>query len=159
MSLAYPAFAVRSKLSETRWRTPFLVWMDGIEAGWAVPLLLIGFVGVWFVYMVLAYSNGDLHSDVLEAWTLGRNWDWGNAKHPPLMGWIARAWTTVFPLTNWSLHLMSLTNAAVGLWFVDLISRRFVDGDNENARNGFHGGVVKGLIGVALTGLTGGRSP
>ena len=27
----------------------------------------------------------------------------------------------------------------------------------ENARNGFHGGVVKGLIGMALAGLTGGR--
>jgi Dolichyl-phosphate-mannose-protein mannosyltransferase len=131
MSLVYPAFAARLKLSETHWRRPFLVWMDGIEAGWAVPLLLVGFVGVWFVYMVLAYFDGDLHSDVLEAWTLGRNWDWGNAKHPPLMGWIARAWTTVFPLTNWSLNLMSLTNAAVGLWFVDLISRRFVHGDKR----------------------------
>jgi electron-transferring-flavoprotein dehydrogenase len=27
----------------------------------------------------------------------------------------------------------------------------------ENARNGFHGGFVKGLMGMALTGLTGGR--
>jgi electron-transferring-flavoprotein dehydrogenase len=27
----------------------------------------------------------------------------------------------------------------------------------ENARNGFHGGIVKGMIGMALTGLTGGR--
>jgi 4-amino-4-deoxy-L-arabinose transferase-like glycosyltransferase len=131
MSLAYPAFAARPKFSETQWRRPFLIWMDGIEAGWAVPLLLVGFVGVWFVYMVLAYSGGDLHSDVLETWTLGRNWDWGNAKHPPLMGWMARAWTTVFPLTNWSMNLMSLTNAAVGLWFVDLISRRFVRGDKR----------------------------
>ena len=72
-----------------------------------------------------------MHSDVLEAWTLGRTWDWGNDKHPPLMGWIAQTWTTVFPLTNWSLNLMSLTNAAVGLWFVDLISRRFVRGDKR----------------------------
>ena len=131
MSLAYPAFAARPKFSDTHWRKPFLLWMDGIEAGWAVPLLLVGFVGVWFVYMTVAYADGDLHSDVLEAWTLGRNWDWGNAKHPPLMGWVARAWTTVFPLTNWSLNLMALTNAAVGLWFIDLISRRFVRGDKR----------------------------
>ncbi len=27
----------------------------------------------------------------------------------------------------------------------------------ENARNGFHGGIVKGMIGMALAGLTGGR--
>ena len=131
MSLAYPAFAARPKVAETHWRRPFLVWMDGIEAGWAVPLLLVGFVGVWFVYMVLAYFDGDLHSDILEAWTLGRTWDWGNSKHPPLMGWVSRAWTTVFPLTNWSFALMSLTNAAAGLWFVDLIARRFVRGDKR----------------------------
>src|SRR3954453_4305343 len=131
MSLAYPAFAARPKFSPAQWRTPFLLWIDGIEAGWGVPLLLVGFVGVWFVYMVLAYFDGDLHSDILEAWTLGRSVDWGNAKHPPLMGWVARAWTTVFPLTNWSLNLMALATAAVGLWFVDLISRRFVHGDKR----------------------------
>ena len=131
MSLAYPALAARPKLSSPDWRRPFLLWMDGVEAGWAVPLLLVGFVGVWFVYMTLAYANGDLHSDVLEAWTLGRNVNWGNAKHPPLMGWVARGWTEVFPLTNWSLNLMALVNAALGLWFVDLIARRFVQGDKR----------------------------
>jgi len=131
MSLAYPAFATRRRVFDADWRKPFLLWMDGIEAGWAVPLLLVGFVGVWFVYMTLAYANGDLHSDVLEAWTVGRSINWGNDKHPPLMGWVARAWTTVFPLTNWSLNLMALVNAAVGLWFVDLISRRFVRGDKR----------------------------
>jgi len=131
MSLAYPALAARPKLSHADWRRPFLLWMDGVEAGWAVPLLIAGFVGVWFVYMVVAYYDGDLHSDILEAWTLGRNVNWGNAKHPPLMGWVAQGWTTVFPLTNWSLNLMALVNAAVGLWFIDLISRRFVHGDKR----------------------------
>jgi electron-transferring-flavoprotein dehydrogenase len=29
--------------------------------------------------------------------------------------------------------------------------------ESENARNGFHGGIVKGMIGMALAGLTGGR--
>ena len=105
---------------------PFLIWMDGVEAGWAVPLLLVGFVAVWFVYLVIAYFDGDLHSDVLETWTLGRSIEWGYSKHPPLMGWVARAWTSVFPLTNWSFQLLALTNAALGLWMVDLITRRFV---------------------------------
>jgi 4-amino-4-deoxy-L-arabinose transferase-like glycosyltransferase len=43
------------------------------------------------------------------------------------MGWIARAWTSVFPLTNWSFQLMALTNSALALW-ADLISRHFVRG-------------------------------
>jgi hypothetical protein len=47
------------------------------------------------------------------------------------MGWTARAWTSVFPLSNWSFQLLALTNSAVGLWAVDLISRRFVKGDKR----------------------------
>ncbi len=123
--------AARSDISPARWRRPFLVWLDGIEAGWAIPLLLIGFIAVWLAFLVIAYLGGDLHADVLETWTLGRTFEWGNSKHPPLMGWVARAWTSVFPLTNWSFQLMALTNSAIALWVVDLISRRFVRGDKR----------------------------
>jgi hypothetical protein len=105
--------------------------MDGIEAGWAIPLLLIGFTVVWLAFLIIAYLDGDLHYDVLETWTLGRGIDWSYSKHPPLMGWVARAWTSVFPLTNWSFQLLALTNAAFALWTVDLISRRFVRGDKR----------------------------
>ena len=47
------------------------------------------------------------------------------------MGWVARAWTSIFPLTNWSFQLMALINSAIALWAVDLISRRFVSGDKR----------------------------
>jgi hypothetical protein len=131
MHLAFSVLAARSDVSPARWRRPFLIWMDGIEAGWAIPLLLIGFIAVWLAFLVIAYVGGDLHSDVLETWTFGRSIEWGYSKHPPLMGWVTRAWTSVFPLTNWSLQLMALTNAAIALWAVDLISRRFVTGDKR----------------------------
>jgi Dolichyl-phosphate-mannose-protein mannosyltransferase len=132
MSLAYPILATAPPpFSLSRWRRPLLTWLDGIEEGWAVPLLLIGFVAVWSVYFVIAYFDGDLHPDVLETWTLGRNLAWGYAKHPPLMGWAARAWTEILPLTNWSFQLMAMTNAAIALWCVDLVARRFVRGDKR----------------------------
>ena len=131
MDFAFSAMAARSDISPARWRRPFLSWLDGIEAGWAVPLLLVGFVAVWMAYLVIAYLCGDLHPDVLEAWTFGRTFEWGYSKHPPLMGWVARAWTSVLPLTNWSFQLMALTNSAIALWAVDLISRRFVRGDKR----------------------------
>ena len=131
MYLAFSAMAARSDIAPARWRKPFLNWMDGIEAGWAIPLLLIGFIAVWMAFLVIAYIGGDLHSDVLETWTLGRRFEWGYSKHPPLMGWVARAWTSVFPLSNWSFQLLALVNAAFALWTVDLISRRFVKGDKR----------------------------
>jgi 4-amino-4-deoxy-L-arabinose transferase-like glycosyltransferase len=131
MYLAFSEMAARSEISPARWRRPFLIWMDGIEAGWAIPLLLIGFVAIWQAFLVIAYLGGDLHPDVLETWTLGRSIEWGYAKHPPLMGWVARAWTSVFPLSNWSFQLLALTNSAIALWAVDLITRRFARGDKR----------------------------
>jgi hypothetical protein len=105
--------------------------MDGIEDGWAIPLLIAGFVAIWMMFLAIAYVGGDLHQDVLETWTLGRSFDWGSSKHPPLMAWAARAWTSIFPLTNWSFQLLALTNSAVGLWFIDRIARQFVRGDKR----------------------------
>lgn len=131
MFVAFSAKAARSEVSPACWRRPFLSWMDGIEVGWAIPLLLFGFIAVWQAFLVIAYFGGDLHPDVLETWTLGRSIEWGYSKHPPLMGWVARAWTSIFPLSNWSLQLMALTNSVIALWMVDLISRRFTRGDKR----------------------------
>ena len=123
--------AARSDAAPARWRRPFLAWLDGIEKGWAIRLLIVGFAAIWLLFLVIAYLSGDLHPDVLETWSVGRSFAWGNAKHPPLMGWVARVWTLVFPLTDWSFQLLAMTNAAVGLWAVDLITRRFVRGDKR----------------------------
>lgn len=133
--MCYPVASVavvaRVRTLSADWRTPIQIWMDGVEAGWAVPVLLLGFVAVWQVFLSIAYVDGDLHPDVLETWTFGRSLDWGYPKHPPLMGWVARAWTSIFPLSNWSFQLMALINAAVAMWIVDLITRRFVKGDKR----------------------------
>jgi Dolichyl-phosphate-mannose-protein mannosyltransferase len=128
---SFSVAALRAELSLSRWRDWASNLVDGVEAGWGVPLLLGGFVGIWLVYLMIAYVGGDLHSDVLETWTLGRSIEWGYSKHPPLMGWAARAWTSVFPLTNWSFQLLALVNAALGLWMIDLITRRFASGDKR----------------------------
>jgi 4-amino-4-deoxy-L-arabinose transferase-like glycosyltransferase len=123
--------AAASEKHPARWRRPFNIWLEGIETGWSIPLLLALFVAVWTAYLVVAYLGAGLHPDVLETWTLGRHLAWGYHKHPPMMGWITRGWTAVFPLTDWSLQLMAMVNAAVALWAVDLISRRFVRGEKR----------------------------
>ena len=65
--------AERSDRAPARWRRPFLRWIDGVEAGWAVPLLLVSFVAIWTLYLAIAYLGAGLHPDTLEAWTLGRH--------------------------------------------------------------------------------------
>jgi 4-amino-4-deoxy-L-arabinose transferase-like glycosyltransferase len=123
--------AARSDKAPAPWRRPFMRWLDGTEPGWAVPMLLLGFVTSWMAFLKVAYLSGGLHPDTLEAWTLGRSFDWGYPKHPPLMGWIARGWTYVFPLTDWSFQLLAMANSGLALWVIDLISRRFVRGDKR----------------------------
>ena len=95
-------------------------WLDGVEEGWGIPLLLAVFVMLWTAFLVLAYQNAGLHPDVIEAWVSGRTLDWGGAKHPPLMGWVTHLWMLVFPVRDcpftcwpWSmqrLHSGSLTS-------------------------------------------------
>ena len=126
--MSLDAAAVRAK---SRWRRPFESWLNGVERGWAIPLFLIGFVAIWMLFLVIAYQGGDLHPDVLETWSIGRQFAWGNPKHPPLMGWMAAIWASVFPLTDWSFCLLAMLNSAAALWFVDLTSRRFVRGDGR----------------------------
>ncbi len=128
MDFTFSEMAARSDLNPAPWRRPFIRWLDGVEAGWSVPLLLVSFAAVWTAYLWIAYAGSGLHPDFLETWTLGRHFAWGNPKHPPLMGWVTGAWTQVFPSTDWSLQLMAMTNAALALWAVDLISRQFVTG-------------------------------
>jgi hypothetical protein len=126
IDFTFSAMAARSDLAPVRWRRPFLKWLDGTEAGWAIPLLLVGFIAIWMAFLMIAYLSGDLHPDVLETWSLGRKWEWGNFKHPPLAGWVVYLWTSVFPIADWSFQLLAMINSAIALWSVDLISRRFV---------------------------------
>jgi len=125
------AKAARSDAAPARWRRPFLAWLDGIEQGWGIPLLIFAFAAIWWLFLVVAYTGADLHPDVLETWSIGRVFAWGNPKHPPLMGWASSIWGTVFPLTDWSFQMLAMANAALALWAVDLIARRFVRGDKR----------------------------
>jgi 4-amino-4-deoxy-L-arabinose transferase-like glycosyltransferase len=126
-----PASAHVATHYPSRWRRPFERWLDGIDKGWALSAFLSAFVLIWTAFLIVAYQSGDLHPDVLETWSLGREFSWGNSKHPPLMGWIAGVWTTVFPPADWSFHLLAMLNSAVALSMVDLIGRRFVRGDKR----------------------------
>ncbi|MDH2341641.1 glycosyltransferase family 39 protein [Bradyrhizobium sp. SSUT77] len=128
IDFAFQARAERSDRTPARWRRPFLRWLDGVETGWAVPLLIACFVAIWTLYLAVAYAGSGLHPDTLEAWTLGRHFAWGYDKHPPLTGWVAASWTSVFPLSDWSLQLMAMANAGLALVFVDLVARQFVTG-------------------------------
>jgi len=105
------------------WKDRLSGWLD---SAYFIPCLLVAFVAAWTTILSIAYYDCDLHKDTLETWSVGRVLALGFWKHPPLMGWVANLWTQVFPLTDWSFRLLSMVNAALALYAVDLIARRLV---------------------------------
>jgi hypothetical protein len=113
------------------WQRPFQLWYDSEASGKAVPVFLVLFVLSWSACLILAYRGVGLHFDTVELYALGQTPAIGHAKHPPLAVWIMTAWTAVFPTADWPLFLLTITNSAIGLFFVDRIARRYVDGDKR----------------------------
>ena len=64
-----------------------------------ILLWLALFAATAAVSFSISYSVGDLHNDVLEAYALGQELQFGYDKHPPFWGWVAYAWFSVFPRT------------------------------------------------------------
>jgi 4-amino-4-deoxy-L-arabinose transferase-like glycosyltransferase len=105
-------------------------WFDAAPGGQAVWILLALFVAIWAGFQVISYASIDLHPDLLEVFAWSQNLAPG-FKHPPLAGLIAAAWFAVFPIADWSFHVLAMVNAALALFAVDLIARRYLDGDKR----------------------------
>jgi 4-amino-4-deoxy-L-arabinose transferase-like glycosyltransferase len=93
--------------------------------------ILILFVVAWTAFQTLAFAPVALHADLTEIFAWSMHPAASYYKHPPLGALIAAGWFSVFPVTDWSFHLLAMTNAAVGLFFVDLIARRYLDRDRR----------------------------
>lgn len=106
-------------------------WYDAAHDGRATWILLGLFVIAWTGFHVLAYASFDLHPDLVEIFAWSRHPAVGYSKHPPLGSLMAAAWFFVFPVADWSFYLFTMVNAAIGLFAVDLIARRYVDGDKR----------------------------
>ena len=91
----------------------------------AVALILVNAV-VWWLCYVLSRAHLDPYGDMVEAYAWGINWVWGYDKHPPLSGWVAAAWFTVFPSRDWAYYLLAVANQALAFWWLYLAARRVV---------------------------------
>ena len=97
----------------------------------AVLVLLAVFVVAWTAFHTITYATIGLHPDLTEVYNWGRHPLAGYYKHPPLGGLICALWFSIFPVTDWSFHLLAMFNAGLSLYVVDLIARRYVTGDKR----------------------------
>ncbi|MBI3438486.1 MAG: glycosyltransferase family 39 protein [Proteobacteria bacterium] len=78
--------------------------------------LLTVFVVAWTAYGAVTGLSSAVHHDTAEAYVWGREFQLGYYKHPPLWAWMAGAWFTIAPHQDWAFRLLSMINAALGLW-------------------------------------------
>src|SRR5229473_5986798 len=98
------------------------------EAG---PRLVIGFVAahavLWTFILITLKAAQDVHMDVAEAFAWGQKFQLGYGKHPPLAGWVAGAWFSLFPVKDWATYALAMTTLGVGLVICWFIALRVVD--------------------------------
>ena len=93
--------------------------------------LVIGFAAahavLWTLILVNLKAAQDVHMDVAEAFAWGQKFQFGYGKHPPLSGWVAGLWFTVFPVANWATYALAMATLGCGLVICWLIALRVVD--------------------------------
>ncbi len=94
-------------------------------------LAVLGYVALWTLYAISAKGSQDIHADMSEQYTLGRELAWGYSKHPPLPMVMVRAWFAVLPTADWAYYLLAVATAGLALWIVWRLSARFLDGEKR----------------------------
>jgi 4-amino-4-deoxy-L-arabinose transferase-like glycosyltransferase len=77
---------------------------------------LAAYTVIWTLYGVIAKASQDMQLDATEIFMLAHEPAFGYAKHPPLAPWLARAWFSVFPASDWAYYFLAMVYVALGLW-------------------------------------------
>src|ERR1700730_9827207 len=82
---------------------------------------------LWTLILIDLKAAQDVHMDVAEAFAWGQKFQLGYGKHPPLAGWVAGLWFSLFPVADWATYALAMTTVACGLVICWLIAWRVVD--------------------------------
>lgn len=101
------------------WHADLLVGLVRVSARLKTHILpgaalVLLYALVWSTFASLSTFRS-LHGDSLEAYSWGREFVFGYYKHPPFWSWVAGAWFSVMPRSNFSFLLLSELNGALGL--------------------------------------------
>lgn len=121
--------------SRVRQRSPFRRGAARLVAWASDPKLsvrlVLGFVVahvvIWTAILTLLKAPQDVHYDVAEAYAWGQKFLLGYGKHPPLSGWVAGAWFSLFPVADWATYALAMTTVGCGMVVCWLIALKVVD--------------------------------
>jgi 4-amino-4-deoxy-L-arabinose transferase-like glycosyltransferase len=128
-ALSMPATSRRRPRSTLRRAAAWLVASacDEKAGGLLVAALVAVHVVLWTVILTVLKSAQDVHFDVAEAYGWGQKFLLGYGKHPPLSGWVAGVWFSVFPAANWATYALAMTTLGCGMMLCWWLSLRVVD--------------------------------
>ena len=87
-------------------------------------IALFALAGVLFLTGLKAAQ--DVFIDAAEAYAWGQSFLGGYGRHPPMTGWIAGLWYSVFPAADWASYALSRVMTFVTLAALYFIARRVV---------------------------------
>jgi len=87
-------------------------------------IVLFSIAGVFFLTGLKAAQ--DVFIDAAEAYAWGQTLLGGYGRHPPMTGWIAHFWYSVFPAADWASYALSRVMTFVTLAALYFIARRVV---------------------------------
>jgi len=85
-------------------------------------IALFSLAGVFFLTGLKAAQ--DVFIDAAEAYAWGQSFLGGYGRHPPMTGWIAGVWYSLFPAADWASYALSRVMTFVALGGLYLIARR-----------------------------------
>lgn len=119
---------VKARVSYNRFRAWLVACAVRTEARlWLVIQLAILHAVLWTFILINLKAAQDVHMDVAEAYGWGQKFLWGYGKHPPLSGWVAGLWFTVFPAADWATYALAMATVSVGMVICWLVALRVVD--------------------------------
>jgi hypothetical protein len=91
-----------------------------------VVVLIVFHVVIWTAVLTILKWGQGIHGDSAEAYAWGQQLLWGYGKHPPMSGWIARLWFSIFPETDWAMYGLAMVVIGVSIWVAWEIGLRVV---------------------------------
>lgn len=92
-----------------------------------VIVVAIVHIVAWTLILSVLKSTQTVHADTAEAYAWGSQLLLGYGKHPPLSGWIAGLWFSIFPAADWAAYALAMTATATGMVATWAIAERVVD--------------------------------
>jgi 4-amino-4-deoxy-L-arabinose transferase-like glycosyltransferase len=112
------------KKRRRRFEAWFAARLIGPDKTRAVIVAIAAFSLAGIVFLTGLKAAQDVFIDAAEAYAWGQQFLGGYGRHPPMTGWIAGVWYSVFPAADWASYALSRVMTCITLVALYFVARR-----------------------------------